>query len=178
MSDQEPTLAKLGQTLVSHALLKGDFLLSSGKRSDYYLDKYLFETQPQLLRQITPKLLSLVPKTTEVLAGPELGAVPLVTSMSLSSNLPFIIVRREAKQYGTSRNFEGVVSAGQRVVLVEDVVTSGQQALTSAKRLRDFGVHLDTCICVLDREEGGTESFASLGITLTPLFTSSSLGLT
>ena len=147
----------LGRRLVEVCLLKGDFLLSSGRRSNYYFDKYLFETRPELLRDVTRELLSLVPEGTELLAGPELGAIPLVTGMGL--------------------HFEGRIVPGQRVVLVEAGVTTGTQALKAARLLQEFGVKLDVCLCVLDREEGGTESFAEIGLELQPLFTSSSLGL-
>lgn len=167
----------LGKRLVEISLLKGDFLLSSGKRSNYYFDKYLFETQPDLLRDVTGQLLKLVPDGVDLFAGPEIGAIPLVTSMSLESGIPFIIVRKEAKSYGTGRHFEGKIASGQHVVLVEDVVTTGTQALNSARLLLDFGVRLDMCLCVLDREEGGADSFAELGLELRPLYTSTSLEL-
>lgn len=167
----------LGKRLVDVSLLKGDFLLSSGRRSDYYFDKYLFETRPDLLRDVAGELLRLVPAGVDLFAGPELGAVPLVTSMGLESDTPFIIVRKEPKSYGTARHFEGTIVPGQYVILVEDVVTTGTQALNSAKLLLEFGVRLDACICVLDREEGGAAGFAELGLDLLPLFTSTSLGL-
>lgn len=167
----------LGRRLVEVCLLKGDFLLSSGRRSNYYFDKYLFETRPELLRDVTRELLRLVPEGTELLAGPELGAIPLVTGMGLQGEIPFTIVRKEPKDYGTARHFEGRIVPGQLVVLVEDVVTTGTQALKAARLLQEFGVKLDVCLCVLDREEGGTESFAEMGLELQPLFTSSSLGL-
>ena len=167
----------LGTRLVDVCLLKGDFLLSSGRRSNYYFDKYLFETKPTLLRDVTVELLRLVPEGAELLAGPELGAIPLVTSMGLQSDMPFIIVRKQPKDYGTARHFEGRIVPGQHVVLVEDVVTTGTQALKSAEMLQEFGVKLDMCLCVLDREEGGAESFDKMGLELRPIFTSTSLGL-
>lgn len=167
----------LGKRLVKVCLLQGDFLLSSGRRSNYYFDKYLFETRPELLRDVARELLRLAPEGAELLAGPELGAIPLVTGMCLQGDIPFIIVRKEPKAYGTARHFEGRIVPGQRVVLVEDVITTGTQALKAAKLLRDFGAILDVCICVLDREEGGAEGFAEMGLELLPLFTSSSLGL-
>ncbi len=167
----------LGTRLVEAALLKGDFLLSSGRRSNYYFDKYLFETQPDLLRDVARQLLRTLPERTDLLAGPEIGAIPLVTAMGLESGTPFMIVRKEPKPYGTGRHFEGRIAPGQHVVLVEDVVTTGTQALNSARLLLDFGVKLDLCLCVLDREEGGADSFAELGLELRPLFTSTSLGL-
>jgi orotate phosphoribosyltransferase len=178
MTDSSTELKDLGERLVAASLLKGDFLLSSGKRSDYYFDKYLFETKPDLLRDVTTALLNLVPVDAERLAGPELGAVPLVACMSLIGNLPYVIVRRKPKAYGTGRHFEGQIAPGDRVVLVEDVVTSGKQALLAADRLRNFGVQLDLVICVLDREEGAQPKFAERDLELRPLFTSALLGIT
>ncbi len=178
-SDQplQAKLKQLGDRLVEAALLKGDFLLSSGTRSDYYLDKYLFETRPDLLRDVTTELLNLVPDDVDRLAGPELGAVPLVACMCLVGNLPYVIVRRKPKAYGTGRHFEGQIAVGERVVLVEDVITSGNQALTAADHLRKFGVELDVVICVLDREEGAQLKFSEQDLELRPLFTSSQLGI-
>jgi orotate phosphoribosyltransferase len=178
MTDSSAKLNDLGERLVATSLLRGDFLLSSGKRSDYYFDKYLFETKPDLLRDVTTELLNLVPDDAERLAGPELGAVPLVACMALVGSLPYVIVRRKPKAYGTGRHFEGRITAGDRVVLVEDVITSGNQALTAADHLRDFGAQLDVVICVLDREEGAAPKFAARDLELRPLFTSASLGIT
>ena len=152
-------------------------MLSSGRRSDYYFDKYLFETRPELLGPVGKALADRIPAGTEILAAPELGAVALAAAMSLESGLPFVIVRRQPKEYGTARYFEGAIAAGQNVLLVEDVVTTGGQALTAAERLRRFGVHLDTCLCVLDREEGGTARFSEFDLKLEPLFTTTSLGI-
>lgn len=179
-SDQplQAKLNQLGDRIVEAALLKGDFLLSSGTRSNYYLDKYLFETRPDLLRDVTSELLNLVPDDVDRLAGPELGAVPLVAGMSLVGNLPYVIVRRKPKAYGTGRHFEGQIAVGERVVLVEDVITSGNQALTAADHLRKFGAQLDLVICVLDREEGAQLKFAEQDLELRSLFTSTQLGIT
>ena len=178
MTDISAKLKDLGERLVATSLLRGDFLLSSGGRSDYYFDKYLFETKPELLRDVTTELLNLVPGDAELLAGPELGAVPLVACMSLVGNLPYVIVRRQPKTYGTGRHFEGRITPGDRVVLVEDVITSGNQALAAADRLRNFGVHLDVVLCVLDREEGAAPKFAERDLDLRPLYTSAQLGIT
>ena len=170
-------LTALGNDLCAVALLQGDFVLSSGRRSSYYFDKYLFETRPELLGPVAAALAAKIPAGTEILAAPELGAVALAAAMSLQSGIPFVIVRRQPKAYGTARFFEGSIAAGQRVLLVEDVITTGGQALTAAERLRRFGVHLDTCVCVLDREEGGTARFSEFELSLDPLFTTSSLGI-
>ncbi len=171
-------LEALGQKLTATALLRGEFVLSSGRRSNYYFDKYLCATKPGLLGPVAALLVERIPIGTEVLAAPELGAVAFAAAMSLQADLPFVIVRKNAKAYGTARYFEGTVAAGQRVLLIEDVVTSGQQALTAAGRLRRFGVHLERCLCVLDREEGASARFSEFELTLESLYTSSSLGIT
>ena len=156
-----------------HAYLEGDFLLRSGKRSKYYLDKYRFETRPELLEAIGARIAALVAleePTADLLAGPELGAVALAAAASLSSRLPFLLVRKAAKEYGTNKRLEGVYEAGQRVCLVEDVVTSGGAALAAVAALREVGLEVRSAICVVDREEGGAEALAEQGVRLLPLF--------
>ena len=137
------------------ALLKGDFVLSSGKRSRFYLDKYLFSTEPGLLRSVAAELARHLPPDTQRLAGVELGAVPLAVAASLETGLPYVIVRRAAKDYGTGRTVEGRFSAGERIVLIEDVVTTGAQAVRAAEGLAESGVEVVAILAVLDRREGG-----------------------
>jgi orotate phosphoribosyltransferase len=155
------------------AYLEGDFVLRSGKRSSYYLDKYRFETRPDVLaplgRLIAAEVAEHAPET-ELLAAPELGAVALATAASLASGLPFLIVRKAAKDYGTSRRIEGVFEGGETVCLVEDVVTSGGALLESVEALRNAGLAVRTAVCVVDREEGGAEAVARASIALRPLF--------
>ena len=141
------------------ALLEGDFVLSSGERSSFYVDKYLFSTEPDLLRDVAAALAEQIPDGVERLAGVELGAVPLVVATSLATGLPYVIVRKSAKEYGSSagENTEGRLNAGESVVLVEDVVTTGTQAVRAAGHLRDAGVEVVSIVAVLDRreEDGG-----------------------
>jgi orotate phosphoribosyltransferase len=168
----------LGELLVEHALLEGDFLLRSGRRSDYYLDKYRFETQPELLRLLGERLAAAaqrVEPTAVRLAGPALGAVALAASASMASGLPFIIVRGEAKEYGTANRLEGLHEPGELVCLVEDVVTSGGALAEAVSALRDGGLVVRHALCVVDREEGGADALARLGVRLHPLFRASEL---
>jgi orotate phosphoribosyltransferase len=159
-------------------VLRGDFLLRSGARSSYYIDKYLFTTQPALLARIARALSSLLPEGVQRVAGPVLGAVPLVTAVSLQTGLPSVIVRVDKpKEYGTSRRFEGALVAGERVVLVEDVVTTGGAALAAVEVLRAAGAEVVEAVVVVDREQGGREAFAAAGVPLRALFTKSDLGL-
>lgn len=156
------------------AYLEGDFLLRSGKRSSFYLDKYRFATRPEVLAPLGHALATaageVAPAATR-LAGPELGAVPLVTAASLAGGLPFVIVRGAAKDYGTTQKLEGVIESGETVCVIEDVVTTGGAALEAVSALREEGLVCDQVLCVVDREEGAAEAFAEAGATLTPLFT-------
>jgi orotate phosphoribosyltransferase len=168
----------LAVALREAAYLEGDFLLRSGKRSQYYLDKYRFETVPELLKPIGERIAAIVREHASDatrLAGPELGAVALAASASLASGLPFLIVRKAAKEYGTTKRIEGVFDAGDCVCLVEDVVTSGGALLDSVEALRDAGVVVHTAVCVVDREEGGADALARHAVRLRPLFTASEL---
>jgi len=168
MTDDE-----LRAALVEHAYLEGDFLLRSGKRSRYYLDKYRFETRPDLLGPLGERIAAAAhehaPGATR-LAGPELGAVALAAAASLAGGLPFLIVRKAAKEYGTAKRLEGPFETGERVCLVEDVVTSGGALLDSVEALREAGLVVDTAVCVVDREEGGMDALARHAVRLRPLF--------
>jgi orotate phosphoribosyltransferase len=145
------------------ALLEGDFVLSSGEHSSFYVDKYLFSTEPDLLRAVAIALSEKLPAGVERLAGVELGAVPLVVATALISGLPYVIVRKSAKEYGTSRGIEGNLERGERVALIEDVVTTGTQAVRAARSLVKAGAEVVTIVAVLDRRGtpgGGLEEFS------------------
>ena len=174
----ELTKEELGAALRQHAYLEGDFVLRSGRRSRYYLDKYRFETRPDLLGPLGEQIAQVVgehePNAVR-LAGPELGAVPLAAAASLASGLPFLIVRNEAKTYGTSNRLEGVFEPGECVCLVEDIVTAGGAAVAAVEALREAGLHCRTAVCVVDREEGGADALARVAVRLRPLFLASEL---
>jgi orotate phosphoribosyltransferase len=173
LTDDELKLA-----LREHAYLEGDFLLRSGKRSRYYLDKYRFETRPDLLaalgERIARAVAKLEPEATR-LAGPELGAVALAAAGSLASGLPFVIVRKEPKEYGTANRLEGTFESGERICLVEDVVTSGGALVQAVFALREAGLTVETAICVVDRGEGGREALARENVQLHPIFGTSDI---
>jgi len=170
------TDAELAGLIRERALLEGDFVLRSGRRSSYYLDKYRFETQPELLRELGERLAArareAAPEAVRF-AGPELGAVALAASASLASGLPFVIVRKEQKDYGTAQRLEGEFAAGEEVCLVEDVVTSGGAAVEAVRALRDAGLTCRIALCVVDREEGGSDALAREAVRLSPLFRAS-----
>lgn len=149
---------RLAARIREAALLEGDFVLSSGRRSSLYVDKYLFSTDPGLLRDIAAGLEELLPSGVQRLAGVELGAVPLVVAVALQTGMPYVIVRKEAKEHGTARGIEGRLGEGERVALIEDVTTTGTQAVRAARRLVEAGAEVAGVVAVLDRrEEGGEE---------------------
>ncbi len=160
----------LARDLVAASYLKGEFILRSGKRSNRYFDKFLFETDPALLRRLGRHLARLVPPETQRLAAPELGAVLLGGAVSMETGLPLLLVRKEPKGYGTSKQIEGRFEPGDRVTVIEDVVTTGGDSLRSAQVLHAAGADVIHLVVVLDRGEGGEESIRSAGIPYSPLF--------
>ncbi len=173
-------LDDLGQRIVKAAVLEGSFTLSSGAESSYYIDKYRFETRPDLLDDVTDALADLIQNrfdSPDRIAVPALGAVPLGSVLSLKLNKPFLIVRKEEKEYGTESQLEGDVQEGNHVVLVEDIVTTGGEAVRSTKALRENGLIVDGVACAVSREEGGEEALKNINLSLYPLFTSTELGL-
>lgn len=170
--------AALAAAIRDAALLEGDFLLRSGRRSSYYLDKYRLGTRPDLLAAIgaaISRAVSVLDPGAVRLGAPELGAVPLAAAASLAAGLPFLIVRKEAKEYGTANRIEGAFQAGERVCLVEDVVTSGGAAIEAVRALRDVGLIVEAAVCVVEREEGGLEALAREGVVLSPLYRASEI---
>jgi orotate phosphoribosyltransferase len=165
----------LARRVYEIAHLTGEFTLRSGQVSHEYFDKYRFEADPVLLRDVAEAMAPLVPAGTEVLAGLELGGIPIVTMLSQVTGLPAVFVRKEAKAYGTCQLAEGGDIAGRQTVVVEDVVTTGGQVLLSCADLRERGAVVDTVLCVIDREAGGPEAFASDGLSLRALLTMSRL---
>jgi len=172
-----PDLTALAARIKQAAYLEGDFTLSSGLKSKYYLDKYLFETDPVLLRDIARALTDILPPEFDRIAGVELGGVPLATALALETGKPFIIVRREAKAHGTARQFEGSLRAGERVALVEDVLTTGAQAIAAAQRLEQAGAKVIRIIYVVDRQQGAAENIARAGYEPAYLFTAQDIGI-
>jgi orotate phosphoribosyltransferase len=151
------------------AQLEGSFTLRSGKVSNTYFDKYRFEADPVLLRDIAIEMARLVPAGTEVLAGLEMGGIPVVTMLSQVTGLPAAFIRKEAKAYGTCRYAEGAPLEGRRFVLVEDVVSSGGAIIDAMKLLEADGLNTKVALCVIDRQSGGAEALASEGVELKAL---------
>jgi orotate phosphoribosyltransferase len=169
--------AALARAIRDAAYLEGDFVLSSGARSSWYLDKYLFETRPEILRPLAAALAGLVPPDTDRIVGTELGAVALATALSLETDLPFVIARKGAKEYSTAKRVEGELRTGERVIVVEDVITTGAQAIQAANLVRDEGATVLAIVAVVDREQGGAEKIAEAGYPLRALLGRADLGL-
>lgn len=168
--------SELAQDLTAAALLRGRFVLRSGEVSRFYVDKYQLSTKPSVLRRLAQALSELVPPDADRLAGPELGAVPFVTAISLHLGLPCAFVRKQPKEYATGSSIEGELYPGERVCIVEDVLTTGTEALRTAAVLRDHGANILGVIAILDREQGASANLAAAGLHFTPLFRRSELG--
>ena len=170
--------AELAGLLKRVALLEGDFTLRSGRKSRYYLDKYLFETQPTLLRELGARFAKFAGPEVTRIAGAELGAVALAAATSLATEKPFVIVRNSKKaDYGTGKLIEGKLERGDRVLLVEDIATSGGQAVEAARVLAEQGAVVDRIVAVIDRQEGAQAAIEAAGYRFAALFTSADLGI-
>ncbi len=167
----------LAQRVKEVALLTGNFTLSSGRKSTYYLDKYRVETRPDILGALAEAIALKIPDDTDILAGPELGAIPLVTAVGLKTGIPFLLVRKKVKEYGTKKAVEGLYEQGQKVVLIEDVLTSGGQAVAAADVLKELGLVVLKIVCLIDREEGAREDVERAGYRLDSLLTRTMLGI-
>lgn len=173
------TDAELIQRLRETALLRGTFTLRSGRVSHYYLDKYLFETQPDILAALGERFASRIADagTVDRLAGAELGGIPLVTAASLACGMPTVLIRNQKKDYGTAKQLEGKLEPGERVVIVEDVATSGGQVLEAAKAIQNAGGEVVRIIAVIDRQEGARQNVEAAGLRFESLFTKTDLGI-
>ncbi|WP_316781274.1 orotate phosphoribosyltransferase [Streptomyces sasae] len=155
--------------------LTGQFTLRSGRTATEYFDKYRFEADPVLLDEIARRMAPLVPSGTQVLAGLEMGGIPVVTALGRHTGLPCAFVRKQAKPYGTCRLAEGAEVAGRKVLVIEDVVTSGGQIVLSTADLRSLGAQVDEALCVIDREQGGAEALKAEGVSLLSLLSAEDL---
>lgn len=167
----DDSLSHLAQLIGERCRLSGSFTLRSGRTSATYFDKYLFEGDPAVLRQVAAHMTPLIPAGTEVLAGLELGGVPVATALSLATGLPAAFVRKEAKGYGTAKLAEGTDIAGKQVLVVEDVISTGGQVARSTNDLRQCGALVDHVLCVIDRSEGNVAELHGLGVEVRSLFT-------
>jgi len=168
---------ELARRLMETSYLEGDFTLRSGRRSHYIIDKYGFETRPEILSAIASELVPMLPERADRVAGVELGGVPLATAVSLASGVPLIIVKKAQKGYGTDRLIEGELRPGERVALIEDVATTAGTACAAVETLRRAGASEVTALVVVDRQEGADEAFRAAAVPYRALFTRESLGI-
>ena len=171
------TKEQLAQRIKESAYLEGDFTLRSGRKSKYYLDKYLFETQPDVLAALGQMLAARCGQRVNRIAGAELGGVALAAAAAMAAGKPFVIVRNAKKDYGTSKKFEGKLEPGDVVLLVEDIATTGGQVLEAAKDLAAAGAAVERIVAVIDRQEGARENIEAAGFVFESLLTKADLGI-
>jgi orotate phosphoribosyltransferase len=167
----------LAERIAETAVLRGRFTLRSGRTSSWYIDKYRFSTQPDVLRELGRRFADQIPENTTLLAGAELGGIPLVTTASMASGLPCLFVRNQKKDYGTAKRFEGPLAATDRVALLEDVATTGGQVLEAARDIEAAGASVTCIIAVVDRLQGAREHIEAAGYRFESLFTVRDLGI-
>lgn len=169
------TRLELAQSIYKVSYLTGTFKLRSGQFSDEYFDKYKFESQPQLLKEIAAHLAPMITPDCEALAGLEMGGIPLATALSMETGLPTAFIRKEAKSYGTCQFAEGVVIKNKNICLIEDVITTGGQVIQSTKNLRNEGAKVNQVLCVIYRGNLPAQNLLNENLNYQPLFTMSEL---
>ncbi len=170
---REDVARRIAETSVLH----GEFTLRSGRKSSYYLDKYRFSTQPDILEALGRLFAERIPAGVTRLAGAELGGIPLVSAASIASGLPCIFIRNAKKDYGTAQQLEGLLEPHDRVVILEDVATTGGQVLEAAQVISDAGGVVMAIIATIDRQEGARENIEGAGFVFDALFTAEDLGV-
>jgi orotate phosphoribosyltransferase len=168
-------LTALARDIDAHCRLTGEFTLRSGQVASEYFDKYLFETDPDLLARVAAAMVPLLPDDTELLGGLEMGGIPIVTVLSAQSRLPALFVRKEAKTYGTCKLAEGPDVAGRRVTLVEDVITTGGAVRNATLALREAGATVETVVCAIDRSPGDANPLADVALEIRSVLTKAHL---
>ncbi|MBE5960336.1 MAG: orotate phosphoribosyltransferase [Lachnospiraceae bacterium] len=162
---------ELAKSIYEKSYMVGKYVMQSGKVSNEYFDKYLFESDPKLLMDIATQMKELLPEDTEVLAGIEMGGIPVVTALSILSGKKATYVRKHAKQFGTYKLAEGADVKGKRVCMIEDVVTNSGEIIETVKKLRNRGAIIDTVVCVIARNQHAKLLLAHEQLTLIPIFT-------
>jgi orotate phosphoribosyltransferase len=168
----DPALAR---DIDAHCRLSGEFTLRSGQVASEYFDKYLFETDPDLLARVASAMVPLLPAGTELLGGLEMGGIPIVTVLSAQSRIPALFVRKQAKTYGTCKLAEGPAVSGRRVTLIEDVITTGGAVRDATRALRAAGATVETVVCAIDRSPGDDNPLADAGLEIRSVLTKADL---
>jgi orotate phosphoribosyltransferase len=167
--------AALARDIDARCRLTGEFTLRSGQVATEYFDKYLFETDPDLLARVATAMVALLPDGTELLGGLEMGGIPIVTVVSAQSRIPALFVRKVAKSYGTCKLAEGPGVVGRRVTLIEDVITTGGAVRNAALALRDAGATVETVVCAIDRSPVDDDPLADVGLEIRSVLTKADL---
>ncbi|MBM9458514.1 orotate phosphoribosyltransferase [Nocardioides sp. zg-536] len=155
--------------------LTGEFTLRSGQVSNEYFDKYLFEADPQLLARVAREVAQLLPAEVDLLGALEMGGIPIATAVSQLVGIPVVFVRKKAKEYGTAKLAEGPAFAGKKVVLIEDVITTGGAVRDATSALRAGGAVVETVICAIDRSPGEENPLADVGLQVRAVLTKAEL---
>jgi orotate phosphoribosyltransferase len=171
------TREELIKRIKETAYLEGDFTLRSGKKSKYYLDKYLFETCPDILKALGEEFAERITGDVTLIAGAELGGVALAAATAIASGRNWIIVRNSKKGYGTGKLVEGILKAGDVVLLVEDIATTGGQVLEAAKVITEAGAKVKKIVSVIDRRQGAEENITQAGYKFESIITKDDLGI-
>ncbi len=171
------SIEELAKRISETSILHGYFTLRSGRKSTWYIDKYLFTTKPDILCALGNLFAEKISKKATLLAGAELGGIPLVTTAAMATNLPCIFIRNQKKEYGTSQQLEGTLTKNDRVVIVEDIATTGGQVLEAAQTIQEKGAVVESIIAVIDRGEGARENIESAGFRFDSIFTTADLGI-
>lgn len=169
------TKSELAKKIYEISHLTGNFKLRSGQTSHEYFDKYRFESQPQVLAEIAEQMAPLIPPGTQILAGLEMGGIPVATALSLKTGIPCAFVRKKAKDYGTCQFAEGIDIKNKNVCIIEDVITTGGQVILSTQDLRSLGAKIDTVLCVIHRGSGREEQLTNIGLEMKALMTMAEL---
>jgi orotate phosphoribosyltransferase len=171
--DRDELIKRIKET----AYLEGDFTLRSGKKSKYYLDKYLFETCPDILKALGKEFAKFVTSDVTLIAGAELGGIALAAATAMETGKNWIIIRNSKKNYGTGKLIEGKINKGDVVLLVEDIATTGGQVLEAAKVITDAGAAVKKIVCTIDRKQGARENITSAGFLFDSILTKNDLGI-
>lgn len=171
------TLPELAERIRAAAYLEGEFTLRSGRKSSFYIDKYLFETQPDILVELGRLFAEKTTPATTLIAGAELGGIALAAAASMAARLPFVIIRNAKKGYGTDKMHEGKLKPSDRVLLVEDIATTGGQVVEAAKIITAAGAAIERIVAVVDRGQGARENITAAGFTFDALLNSQDLRL-
>lgn len=169
------TKQELAQKIYDICYLTGNFKLRSGQTSHEYFDKYRFESMPNLLKPVAEMLAPLIPKDTQALAGLEMGGIPIATALSLHTGIPVVFIRKKAKEYGTCLFAEGIDIVGKKLCIIEDVITTGGQVLTSVQDLRNSNAIIDTVVCSILRGKADSPEFEKANLKIKYLFTGDEL---